>query len=820
MDDIVNDMQNAAHGKSNMGCPEKHHGWTKKTPPLTNKHIRFWLGIMFIVLTATLRGQHQDHVLWYDSPSKIWEDALPVGNGRLGAMVFGTLNTEIIQLNEESLWAGSKKGADADAAPQMPEIKRLLLAGEIAKAAELSETALKSDPMRIRSYQPFGEFRIDFGGENHTAEHVTNYRRALDLQTGIATVVYEVAGVQYKREVFASAPDNMLVIRLSASKPGQLTFKLSYTRQQDATAFPAGEKELIIHGQVADLPLDGAGESGLHMKFAGLLRGTHDAGSMVTNANSFFVENASEVVFYFTAATDYNFSKLDYDRTINPLKRCREILDATQGLPFEQAKIRHTADHRKMFDRVVLNMGSPENLPTDQRLEKVKAGDIDLALISLYFQYGRYLLMGSSRTPGVLPANLQGIWNKDMQAAWNSDFHTNINIQMNYWPAEVCNLPETVIPYSHLITALREPGRITARKTYNSAGWTMNHLTDVFGRTAITDGVGWGTFPIAGAWLVLHQWEHYLFTKDLDYLKNEAWPSMREAADFILDYVVEDKNGNLVTAPSNSPENNYRLPDGSTFMLTYGATMDTQIIRELFRACMQAAKLTGEKPDFTRKLKTAIDKLPPTKISKRYNTIQEWIEDYEEVEPGHRHISHLFGLYPGTSITPKQKEIFAAAKRTIERRRQYNEHEDNRMGTYTGWSRAWMINFYARLLDGEEAGANVQELLAKTTLRNLFNTHPPYQIDGNFGGTAGIAEMLIQSHNEEIHLLPALPSSWKTGEIKGLRARGGLTTDIKWEDGKLVSAILYADEDSHLTIRYQDQTKQVKVTAKDSVSWY
>lgn len=779
------------------------------------KFFILWI-IAGVFVSATAQTSNSHNVMWYEQPATKWNEALPVGNGRLGAMVYGNFEAERIQLNEESVWGGSKVESNADARASFKTIQQLLIDGKIDEAAKLAEATLRSNPLRIRSYQPLGDLTIEYGEKGlFNRRNATSYRRELDLETGIARSEALFNGVRYTQEVFASAPDNAIIVRISTDQPGSLTAKVSLSRQQDATVRVTAPNELTMEGQVVDLPMKDASPAGIHMKFAAQAIANVQGGKLTAINNSFFIEQADQAVFYITGATDYNFEKLDYDRTINPAARCASILSGVKKKSFADLLQSHTTDHAALFNRVSLNLfdDTSATLPTDKRLEAVKKGATDKGLAILLFQYGRYMLMGSSRSPGLLPANLQGVWNEDINAAWNSDFHTNINIQMNYWPAEVCNLSETVVPFSNLINALRVPGRETARKTYHSTGWTMNHLTDVFGRTAISDGVGWGTYPMAAAWLVLHQWEYYLFTQDRDYLRHEAYPTMKEAADFVLGLLIKDKNGMWVTAPSNSPENRYRLPNGETYMLTYGATKDIQLIRALFSACISAGRLMGEEKAYMKQLQAVIDKLPPTKISPRYGIIQEWIEDYEEVEPGHRHMSQLFGLFPGTELNASNPQLFEAARRTVERRQEYAAKGQ---GSSPGWNKAWLINFYARLGNGDAAWEKTLDLLRTRILSNLFNDHPPFQIDGNFGYTAGVAELLLQSHENDIHLLPALPSAWQQGEVKGLKARGNVVVDMAWESGRLATASLTSAADCTVAVRYAGKTQKIKLKAEEA----
>ena len=794
------------------------------------KHFRtaIWILLVSIVLLlfAEQTSARDMMRLWYDEPASKWTDAMPLGNGRLGAMIFGTVLKERLQLNEESLWAGEP----ADVYPEnflenLRKLQGLVLEGKILEARELGLAKLTKSPTSFRSYEPLADLWIEM---DHAPE-IEDYRRQLDLQTGIATVEYRLGDVRMKREVFISAVDDVVAVRLIASKPRTISARIQLTRKKDMKVTAAGSDRLHMDGQIVDVPAPegfddnpgGSGPGGAHMKFAGRMLVRAAGGTTRAEGEALLIENVDEAILLLTAATDYSLEMMNFDRSLDPGRWAEAILNRVEDKPWGDLRRDHVAEHRAMFERVSLDLGGlvRDAIATDERLRRAKEGEADPALTALYFQYGRYLLMSSSRRPGRLPANLQGIWNEAMWAPWEADYHLNINLQMNYWPADPTNLSETLDPLADWFIRLTEKGKVSARRLYDADGWVTFTSTNPFGRTTPSGSTKSSQFqngvldPLAGAWMAMALWRHYEFSQDKAFLQKRAYPVLKGAAEFIQDYLVEDQGGYLVVVPSTSPENAYIHPElNKAVRITRGATYHTSIVRVVFEAVVQGSKILNTDEQLRAKLESSLEKLPPLRIGAD-GTIQEWIEDYEENEPKHRHVSHLIGLHPFSLISEQDAHLPEVAQRTLEKRG---------FGGDVGWSNAWKICFFARLGDAEQAHWYLNRLITRNAFGNLMNACWPgrvFQIDGNFSGTVGIAEMLLQSHGGQIHLLPALPKSWPDGKVTGLRARGGCEVDIYWKDGKLKRAVIQSLSGGPVRIRYEDESRTVDIARGRSYSF-
>jgi alpha-L-fucosidase 2 len=764
---------------------------------------------------AEPRKQANPLVLWYDKPAKLWVDALPIGNGNLGAMVFGgggdnaSPENELLQLNDDTLWSGyPRDGNNKNAKEYLAAVRDAVL---IKKDYHLADSlCLKMQGAHAESYQPLGNLRLTF---MHHAQ-VTSYRRELDLDTACARTTYAVGPATFTREASVSNPDQVLVFRASCSQPNQLNCSIALDAELQLSTKPIGQDQLLLTGKAAshivyaghpgsDHPIHKSNVPGEGMYFAAALEVATEDGTVSASGDSLQVTGASAFTIRLTSATGFRgFDKMPDIPVEQVAANAQAKLGKVRSITFARLRERQQQDHQRLFRRVSLDLGpSDASITTDQRRAQFAARP-DPALVALYFHYGRYMFISSSRQ-GSQPANLQGIWCERVIPPWGSNFTTNINVQMNYWLAETCNLSDCGTPLFDLVSNLSHTGAVTASESYGLPGWAVHHNVDIWCHSnASGEGVASPTYSnwaMAGPWLCAHLYQHYVFTGDREFLRTKAWPLMKGAAEFCLAWLFEDPDGHLTTCPSESTENNFLAPDGKPATTSAGCTMDMALIRELFSNCIAASKDLAIEQPFAARLQAALPRLVPYRIG-RFGQLQEWAIDFPEATPGQRHLSHMYPLYPGQEITPRgTPDLAKAARVSLERRLASG-------AAYTGWSRAWAIAFWSRLLDGDKAWRSISMLMQESTNGALLDTHPDgkgfiFQIDGNFGATAAIAELLVQSHAGSIDLLPALPSAWASGRVAGLRARGGLSVDLQWETKRVTGCTVRADRSSRFILR-------------------
>lgn len=791
--------------------------------------------LFLFVCVSMIATTHAEGMLElkYDDPAEQWTQALPVGNGRLGAMVFGGVEEERLQLNEATLWSGGPRNWNNPRAREvLPQVRAAIFAGDYVRADDLARSM--QGPYN-QSYQPLGNLRLVFGNEVKAED----YRRGLDLEDGIAYVRYRQGDAQCARDVFSSYPDQLIVVRLTCDQPGRVEFRASADSPLQYATQTEGAHTLVLSGKapahvdpsylpsVDPVRYDGADGEG--MRFELRVRVLAERGEVYSEGSQIHVRNADAVTLLISAATSFNGADASpahagRDERAESSRPLQRALAHT----YEQLRARHIADHRSLFDRVQLHLPGPpdrDTLSVPKRLQRFAAGENDPGLAALLYQYGRYLLIASSR-PGGLPANLQGLWNESVRPPWSSNWTLNINTQMNYWPAEVANLAELHRPLFDFIDVLAAHGRETASVNYGAKGWVAHHNADIWGQTAPVGNFGggdpvWANWPMSAPWLSQHLWEHYAFGGDTEFLRERAWPVMKGAAEFCLDWLIDDGHGHLVTAPSSSPEIKFLTSSGKPAALSMASTMDMALIWDLFTNIIEAHRVLRTDDEFVRRVKAAREKLLPPRVGAR-GQLQEWFQDFMEEDEHHRHVSHLFGVYPGRQITPDTPELFAAARRTLE----------IRGNDGTGWSLAWKINFWARFGDGDQAYSLIKNLLRPVVdntnvsygsgggvYPNLFDAHPPFQIDGNFGYTAGVSEMLLQSHRGPIELLPALPKQWAEGSVRGLRARGGFRVDITWAESALSHVTVHATRSGMLTLRNGANVRRVHMRSGQSLQF-